>query len=124
MEYLFIYCLQLFDKIDTLNWFTGITIIVSTFLLALGFIMSNDQYIEDVGTKLVEISRKILIGTIILHCLINLIPTKQTLLLMGGIYLGKKAVNQVVTSQKLEKVNTIIDLQLDKYIKELKGVAK
>lgn len=47
------------------------------------------------------------------------IPTKQTMLLMGGTYLGKKAVNAVVTDEKIQKVDTIINLQLDKYIKEL-----
>ena len=46
-------------------------------------------------------------------------PTKQTLLLVSGIYMGKKTVNQIATSQKLEKINTIVDLQLNKYIKEL-----
>ena len=50
-----------------------------------------------------------------------ILPTKQTLLLVGGTYLGKKAVNKVITSDKLNKVNTIIELELDKRIKELKG---
>jgi hypothetical protein len=40
---------------------------------------------------------------------------------MGGTYLGKRAVNEIANSAKLEKINTIVDLQLDKYIKNLKG---
>lgn len=48
-----------------------------------------------------------------------MLPTKQTLLLVGGTYLGKKAINTVITDEKIKKVDTIINLQLDKYIKEL-----
>ena len=48
------------------------------------------------------------------------IPTKQTLLLIGGTYIGKKAVNQVVTDEKIKKIDTIINLELDKRIKELR----
>lgn len=53
--------------------------------------------------------------------ILQIIPTKQTLLLMGGTYLGKKAVNAVITDEKIKKVDTIINLQLDKYIKELQA---
>ena len=49
------------------------------------------------------------------------IPTKQTLLLLSGTYLGKKTVKQVVTDEKIKKIDTIINLELDKKIKELKG---
>lgn len=50
--------------------------------------------------------------------ILQIIPTKQTLLLMGGTYLGKKAITTVATDEKLKKVDKIINLQLDKYIKE------
>ena len=53
--------------------------------------------------------------------ILAVIPTKQTLLLMGGTYLGKKAVNAVITDEKIKKIDTIINLQLDKYIEELQG---
>ena len=39
---------------------------------------------------------------------------------MGGTYLGKRAVNAVITDEKIKKVDEIINLQLDKYLKELK----
>ena len=39
---------------------------------------------------------------------------------MGGMYLGKKAVNTVITDEKIKKIDTIINLELDKRIKELK----
>ena len=35
--------------------------------------------------------------------------------------MGKKVINTVITSEKLKKVDTIINLELDKRIKELKG---
>lgn len=37
------------------------------------------------------------------------IPEKETLLLMSGTYYGKKAVNAVVTSEKLQKVKGILE---------------
>ena len=40
---------------------------------------------------------------------------------MGGTYLGKKAINAVVTDSKIQKVNTIIELELDRRIKELQN---
>ena len=39
---------------------------------------------------------------------------------MGGVYLGKKAVNTVITDEKVKKVNQNIELELDKRIGELK----
>lgn len=80
----------------------------------------NDNRYDD-ERKFLDKLKQILIKLLIANLIIVFIPCKQTLLLMGGTYLGKRAVNEVVNSDKLEKINTIIDLQLDKYIKELKG---
>lgn len=38
---------------------------------------------------------------------------------MGGLFLGKKAVNTVITDEKIKKIDTIINLELNKRIKEL-----
>ena len=65
--------------------------------------------------------KKFYITCISILIIVSFIPTKQTLLLVGGTYLGKKAINTVITDKKIEKVNTIIELELDKRIKELKG---
>lgn len=126
MEYLFIYGL------DLLGNFEGIVIVLifMTLFLAAAFLIytavnwreinSSSEYDED--EKIAHNKFKtILIRFIVASILLSFLPSKRAVLLMGGVYYGKKAVNAVVTSDKLEKVNTIIDLQLDRYIKELKN---
>ena len=67
-----------------------------------------------------DFAKRILCILLIIFLLIVFIPTKNTLLLMGGMYLGKKAINTVITDEKVKKIDTIINLELDKRIKELK----
>ena len=124
MEYLFIYGLQMADGLKTM---LELTIFVSAVLIAASIIFYYTNYDEITADNWGEAYKntfKALKNTTIVFVIVSifmgLLPTKQTLLLMGGTYLGKKAAKEIVTSQKLEKVNTIIDLQLDKYIKELK----
>ena len=119
MEYLFIYLLQLAETLRDIAW---VWLVAVPFISFLGCMMLLD-YGEAQETMAKNV-KKFLVIWLGIPLVIFILPAKQTLLLMGGMYLGKQAVTQVVTSQKLEKVNTIIDLQLDKYIKELKGVAK
>lgn len=129
MEYLFIYLLQIGFIIENITKiFLPIVIVI---LLVLGFFYfmasiahqcshyDEDEKIKENAFFKKNIKRFIICLIILL--ILNLIPTKQTLLLMGGTYLGKKAVNAVVTDEKIKKVDTIINLQLDKYIKELQG---
>ena len=119
MEYLFIYLLQLTETLRDIAW---------VWLLAVPIIWFFGSFLLldcDIAQELIiKNAKKFLAIWLGIPLLIFILPAKQTLLLMGGTYLGKQAVNQVVTSQKLEKVNTIIDLQLDKYLKELKEVTK
>ena len=116
MEYLFIYGLQLANYITIL----AVIIFIIPLIIVVVFGAGNCDW-----DTLVECwnkwYKKTLIACIVIPLFLFALPTKQTLLLMGGTYLGKRAVNEVVNSDKLEKINTIIDLQLDKYIKELKG---
>ena len=119
MEYLFIYGLQLADILNTISKICIGAFIVNTIGMVPAFIYKDE---EADAKKWFDILRKIFIALLTIIILGVLAPTKQTLLLMGGTYYSKKAVTSVVTSDKLQKVNTIIDLQLDKYIKELKEV--
>ena len=121
MEYLFIYGLQMADMIlGTGGICAGLMLFCAIALVPL-FVYKNDDSMIAEGYKIVKTTA---ISSLIIVIICSLLPTKETLLLIGGTYLGKKAVNQVVTSDKLEKVNTIIDLQLDKYIKDLQGATK
>lgn len=114
MEYLFIYLLHFAEIIGYIAFLSFILSLISGFFYA---IFKFGEYDED--QKVASNIRPFFIVFTITAILSSLFPTREILVLMGGTYLGKKAVNQVFTSQKLEKVNTIIDLKLDKYIKKL-----
>ena len=129
MEYLFIYLLQLADAITAiLATSFVITIVSGVATVVTYFAISTDRpRIEDREEELDMIFnpiKKIFITSTIIMVLFGLIPTKNTLLLMGGTYLGKKAINAVVTDEKIKKVNTIIELELDRRIKELQNAEK
>ena len=117
MEYLFIYSLQLANYIMILA--ICLLIIVPFVCIIASIFFSYDS--EELKQNWNNWMKKTLTTSLVTSLILLVLPTKQTLLLMGGTYLGKRAVNAVATSDKLEKVNTIIDLQLDKYIKEMKA---
>ena len=118
MEYLFIYLLHFAEIIGFIATLSFILSLISGLFYAI-FNINFCQDADDEYKKVASNIRPFFIVFTITAILSSLFPTKEILLLMGGTYLGKKAVNQVFTSQKLEKVNTIIDLKLDKYIKKL-----
>lgn len=138
MENLFIYLLQVMDIIDVvvcIAWclFIGFIIALIINLIVTGgscesFIPDEDDKKYNSECYKLYLVRKYIVKGGIISTLIavslSLIPTKQTLLLMGGRYLGRKAVNAVVTDEKIKKIDTIINLQLDKYIKDLKQEVK
>ena len=129
MEYLFIYLLQITDSINSLLEILGIVAILSLISLIVIFYIREAIYASNYTDEkekqcidnIKEITKKICIFAVTIFLILCIIPTKQTLLLMGGTYLGKKAVNAVITDEKIKKVDEIINLQLDKYLKELKG---
>ena len=125
MEYLFIYLLQLVEAVTAilgaaivLTVFSGVGSLISYFAI-------SADYPDDVEEREAQLNKifvpfkKMFITSTVIMVLVGLIPTKNTLLLMGGTYLGKKAINAVVTDSKIQKVNTIIELELEKRIKEL-----
>lgn len=135
MEYLFIYLLQVvgnLEKITTfiqvLFFFSVILFIISMFLTRFKGESYNESDVSDyfdisetTGKYFAKFSKKSLIATSILLCVLVMLPTKQTLVLIGGVYYGKMAAKQVITSEKIKKVNEIIDLKLDGVIKDLKN---
>lgn len=125
MEYLFIYGLQICGFLNNFLWYLGFLSIIGFIFGIMLYCMANDWYGDNTAIlNLFKFVKNLTIICASLLVFISFIPTKQTLLLMGGTYLGKKAVNEVVQSDKMEKINTIIDLQLDKYIKDLQGATK
>lgn len=126
MEYLFIYLLQMADNLFVLQGFIYILLFISIFAWIFAYITLDtvSYYNREKSTRtkrLLRYIKKFYITCISILIIASLIPTKQTLLLVSGTYMGKKAINTVITSEKLKKVDTIINLELDKRIKELKG---
>lgn len=124
MEYIFIYLLQIFDNIEFLKITSGVILGLGGAFYILGKCqyISDERYYADLKKIYNKVLDKIFYIMLSIFIISMIIPTKQTFLLIGGTYLGKKAVKQIITDKKLEKVNTIIELELDKRIKELKGV--
>lgn len=131
MEYLFIYLLQMAENLEWID-----SILVFTTILSLAFLIvmavqsrgkfeNAEHHTYDMSNECIKIAsklaKKIFVINLICVFIVIILPTKQTLLLVGGTYMGKNAINTVVTSEKLKKVDTIINLELDKRIKELKG---
>ena len=131
MDYLFLYLLQVVDVIEGIQIALGF-FVVSTIILyiVMGFITNfefdnykgPDTYgdlSKDFGVNCSNWCKKCLtiFGTIFL--ITFFIPTKTTTLMLGGLFLGKKVVNQISTDDKVKKIDTIISLELDKRIKEL-----
>lgn len=117
MEYLFIYSLQMANYI----MYVAICLLVVVPLMCVFAALFLTFEFEDLKQNWNNWMKKMLITSLVTSLILLALPTKQTLLLMGGTYLGKRAANKVINSDKLEKINTIIDLQLDRYIKDLKA---
>lgn len=115
MEYLFIYLLQLSDVIRVMAKIALVLVALGGFAWLVAYC---DGEVEEAG---VEKVKSFIIKTSIISLILFIIPTNQTLLLLGGTYLGEKAVKQVITNERMKKIDTIINLELDKRIKELKS---
>lgn len=118
MEYLFIYLLQICKSIDFIQGTLVVIIIFCAVITGIFYISRQDC---DEAEECFITFKKMLISFTVIFLLLLLIPSQRTMCLLGGVYYGKKVVSNIADSKKIEKVNTIIDLQLDKYIKELKA---
>lgn len=117
MAYLFIYLIQLSDAIFVI---CTISCILAFLALFMYFITITDDYYENIN----KLAKNVLIVAITTAIVSGLFPSKQTLLLAGATYYGTKVYKNIVTDEKVSKVNTIINLELDKQIKSLKEELK
>lgn len=120
MEYLLIYLLQIADTIiPAIVFTTAVLLIISSVIWFIHRVENEDMYEYPESSKSAIRMQKLLTKTVITLVIIlictGFIPTKQTILLMGGVYYGKK----VVTSEIGQKAYKIIDMQLDKCIEDL-----
>lgn len=89
---------------------------IFTLILGVSYFLYCDEPYTPKITKLAKISG---ITCCVSALLTLLIPNKTTLYQMSAIYLGKQINKSVQVDAKIQKISTIMDLQLDKTIKEL-----
>ena len=123
MDYLFLYGLQILSELEELSVFLFLTAAIAGSAMLLYAISCADMFTEDTKCYKSELKVFNTLKKIAIYCVVGLlifsfIPTKQTAILMGGYYYGKK----VVTNERIEKVNKLIDAELDERIKEIKEI--
>ena len=92
-----------------------------TFILSFCYFMDiNEPY----APKIMKYTKILSITCCVLSLLTLLIPNKTTLYQMSAIYLGKQINKSVQIDDKIQKISTIIDLNLDNTIKDLINNAK
>jgi hypothetical protein len=127
MLYLFVY---LVDRIDSIFTFLGCTL-AGVLLLAIGcFFIYIMLEVDDSNYSPLEVLKdhinykpwvKLWSICLVGLFLVNLLPSKVALYQMAGIFYGKQVSQQLCIDKKLQKVSEIIDLQLDKGIRELRN---
>lgn len=132
MEYLFIYAMQLAKAVEGLQILCVIFAVLMFVALVFAVCYTIDCRLgwsqEDCEGNIQDITalkiRKLLLKLLCVFALVagllSLVPTEKTLTIIGGVYLGKKAVAAAGIDTKLDKVNAIVEYQLDKYLKEIK----
>ena len=114
MEYLFIYLLQLTDIISGFEVLLSIILGVAIISIPIVMDTTTREEFEKYWDNLYSVLKVLIISLIILFML----PTRQTLLLCGGVAVGKTAIDKINKSTYYEKVTKIIELELDKKVKE------
>lgn len=121
---LFIYLAEMISK---LMFFIKILMFFSFLFTALFvlimFIISADEDVvknrkERIVDKLFKYSKHssiVLISSIIVYLSV---PSEKTMYLMAGAYIGQEVATSEIVSEKLNKINKIIDLKLDEIINE------
>lgn len=123
-EYLLIYLLQILPVIkELLSMFATMACIFWLVCLYINISLKyeafyfNSEAEEAVLRFLGTLAKPSLIAFLISLILSISLPNRETLLLATGIHYGKK----VVASEKVGKVNKIVDLKLDEVIKGIEG---
>lgn len=122
MLYLFVY---LAGIIDTLNEIISVTLlfggILALLFTALLFAskVEPDDFNDTFRSAIPKFFKTSVIISIVTAFLHIAVPPKAVIYQIAGIYCGKQINQQIHIDKKLQKVSEIIDLQLDKNIKEL-----
>lgn len=121
MLYFIIYMMQVIPIISDMVQALALFSLCLTLILGLGCFMNCDDPCTPKITKFVKILG---ITCCALFLLALLIPNKTTLYQMSAVYFGKQINKSVQVDDKIQKISTIVDLQLDSTIKDLINNAK
>ena len=118
MFYLFIY---LADIVEALRNTLIAAPIILTLVGVCGFMSITVENVdeEEAIKKVFKFFKKLCITLVVMLFIGLLVPSKSALYQIAGVYCGKQINQQIHIDKKLQKVSEIIDLQLDKNIKEL-----
>ena len=121
-ETLIVYLYGIWDNIDTLlNVTVAITLAITLFSLFVVFVISMEGHSPEKDKKAIETAKKfILIKTnIILLVLATFTPSKEIFVAMLAATPVVNTVKELGSSEKVSKIEKILDLSLDKAVKEL-----
>ena len=121
MLYLFIYLADIVEALRNTLITAPIVLAIVGAMCLCGF-MSTTVETEDEKEAIKELFKffkKFYITLVAILFIGLLVPSKSALYQIAGVYCGKQINQQIHIDKKLQKVSEIIDLQLDKNIKEL-----
>lgn len=119
--------LWLADIVDNLSYrLTLLSILLLIGWVIVGFIkgvgaIENGEDTSRVMVKHILGGKKILIISLVTSLLACVIPSKQTIYMIGGTIAGSEIVGKVAGSKEYQKLMELFNLTLDKQIKEIKG---
>ncbi|EAI7567476.1 hypothetical protein [Campylobacter coli] len=119
-----IYIASILDDINRVFFTAGILTLacgIFSIILYYGSKFEHSEEFANIGIKGIKIFIPI---SIITESIAILTPSKQTAYLMAGAYIGNQVATSEFVNNRLEKIIEIIDLNLDKQIKELQGFKK
>lgn len=124
MEELFIYLLSVLDSLQVIAFLSVVFFIVAGCILITHVVQNPETFDKDEKGNFIEKDcystfkrwKKITIISGLVCLFFCFVPSKTTVLLMSGVHYGKK----VVTNERVEKINKLIDLEIDKRLGETK----
>ncbi|KWV64337.1 hypothetical protein AO496_009605 [Campylobacter coli] len=119
-----IYIASILDDINRVFFTAGILTLacgIFSIILYYGSKFEHNEEFANIAIKGMKIFIPIIIIT---ESIAILTPSKQTAYLMAGAYIGNQVATSEFVNNRLEKIIEIIDLNLDKQIKELQGFKK
>lgn len=130
---LLVFLIYLASFVSSLLVITKLLLAITLFIFMCSLLFSialvyEDKTKEDYKnrnlTKFYKWLKNLVISIVIMSSLIIIVPSERTIYLMAGAYIGQKVVADKNISDKLKKINKIIDYKLDdiisKYEEELK----